>query len=348
MVVMDPSGDIAVQQRNLIVFATVLMLLIIIPVITLTLVFAWKYRESNTEAAYTPEWHHSTRLELVIWAAPLAIIIALGSVTWIGAHLLDPFRPLARLAPSRPVDANAKPLRVQVVALDWKWLFIYPDLGIATVNELAAPVDTPIDFQITASSVMNSFFIPALAGQIYAMPGMQSQLHAVINKAGEYEGLSSNYSGAGFSGMHFKFHGLSQADFDQWTSSIRSGGGQLDRTAYLQLERPSESEPIHRYAAAEPGLYTAILNRCVEPGKMCAADMMRVDANGGLGLASATNVMALDYDKHQRRGGEPDTAKRFVQAICQPAAAKAPRAQTPIGPLAQSTPSAAGAPMALR
>ncbi len=180
-VVLDPSGDIAVQQRDLILISTGLMLLIIIPVMVLTALFAWRYRQSNTAAKYDPEWHHSTKLELVIWSAPLAIIICLGAITWMATHLLDPYRPLSRIASDRPLPANVKPLEVQVVALDWKWLFIYPEFGIATVNEMAAPVDRPVTFSLTSSSVMNSFFVPALAGQIYTMPGMETKLHAVIN-----------------------------------------------------------------------------------------------------------------------------------------------------------------------
>jgi cytochrome o ubiquinol oxidase subunit 2 len=289
MVVMSPAGDVAVQQRDLILFATGLMLLIIVPVIALTLLFAWKYRKSNTAATYAPDWHHSTRLELIVWAAPMVIIVILAAVTWTSTHLLDPYRPLSRIAPSRPVASDVKPLRVQVVALDWKWLFFYPDLGIATVNELAAPVDTPIDFQITASSVMNSFYIPALAGQVYAMPGMQTQLHAVINKPGDYDGLSANYSGAGFSDMHFKFHGMSQADFNGWVASVKAGGGRLDREGYLALARPTVNEPSHRYAVAVPDLYNAILNRCVEPGKMCISEMMRRDAQGGSAQSSESS-----------------------------------------------------------
>ena len=166
MVVMAPSGDIAMQQRDLIVISTVLMLLIVVPVMVLTGLFAWRYRASNTAARHDPDWHHSTQLELLIWAAPLLIVIALGAVTWIATHTLDPFRKLERMDATRPLPADVKPLRVQVVALDWKWLFFYPDYGIATVNEMAAPVDVPIEFQITSSTVMNSFFVPALAGQM--------------------------------------------------------------------------------------------------------------------------------------------------------------------------------------
>ncbi|ANM07173.1 cytochrome o ubiquinol oxidase subunit 2 (plasmid) [Rhizobium phaseoli] len=303
MVVMAPSGDIAAQQRDLIVISTVLMLLIIVPVIFLTLLFAWRYRRSNTAATYAPEWHHSTRLEIVIWAAPLAIIIALGAVTWISTHKLDPYRPLDRLDAERAIPADTKPLTVEVVALDWKWLFFYPELGIATVNELAAPVDQPINFKITASSVMNSFYIPALAGQIYAMPGMETKLHAVINKEGEYEGFSANYSGAGFSHMRFKFHGLTREGFDTWVAKVKQQGTMLNRDAYLKLEKPSEKEPVRYYAGADADLYSAILNMCATPGKMCMNEMMHIDMMGGGGKESAENREKLQYDNRHADEG---------------------------------------------
>ena len=188
-VVLNPAGDIAAQQGQMVITATLLMLIIIVPVIALTLFFAWKYRQSNTEAEYDPEWHHSTTLELVIWTVPLMIIIALGALTWIGPHKLDPYRPLDRIDAQRAVPADVKPLEVQVVAMDWKWLFFYPEQGIATVNELAAPVDRPILFKLTATSTMNAFYVPDLAGMIYAMPGMQTELNAVINKPGVFKGM---------------------------------------------------------------------------------------------------------------------------------------------------------------
>jgi cytochrome o ubiquinol oxidase subunit II len=278
-VVMNPSGDIAAQQGHLIIVSTLLMLLIIVPVIALTIVFAWRYRQNNTKAAYEPDWDHSTQLELVIWGAPLLIIIALGLLTWISTHTLDPYRALSRLDAQRPIPAETRTLTVEVVALDWKWLFIYPDLGIASVNELAAPVDVPIRFKITASSAMNSFFIPALAGQIYAMPGMETSLNAVINRPGEFEGFSANYSGAGFSDMRFKFHGMSAENFERWVQATKAGGGALKRTDYLQLEKPSQREPVHHYAAVDADLYHAIINRCVDRDKVCMDKMMATDAN---------------------------------------------------------------------
>jgi cytochrome o ubiquinol oxidase subunit 2 len=270
MVLLNPSGAVAAQQGHLIVVATVLMLLIVVPVMGLIVLFAWRYRNSNSRATYAPDWDHSTQLELLIWAAPLLIIIALGAVTWISTHTLDPYRPLQRLDARRPVAAGTQPLTVEVVALDWKWLFIYPEQGIAVVNDLAAPVDVPITFKITASSVMNSFFIPALAGQIYAMPGMQTELHAVMNHPGDYDGFSANYSGAGFSGMRFKFHGMSASDFARWVEKAKADGKVLGREDYLQLEQPSEREPVRRYATVATGLYDAILNRCATGNELTA------------------------------------------------------------------------------
>ncbi|WP_232802268.1 ubiquinol oxidase subunit II [Alloalcanivorax mobilis] len=279
-VVMSPSGDVAVQQRDLILWSTFLMLLVIVPVIVLTFVFAWRYRAGNNDADYDPEWDHSTVLELLIWAVPLLIIIALGAMTWVSTHQLDPYRPLDRIDAQRQVPAGMEPLVIEVVAMDWKWLFLYPEQGIATLNEVAAPVDRPIRFKITSTTMMNSFFIPALAGQIYAMAGMETKLHAVINKEGVYEGFSANYSGAGFSDMRFKFHGLSESDFNDWVAKVHADGGALSRDAYRQLEQPSQNEPVQLYGEVEPGLYEAILNRCVEPGSLCMKDMMAIDMLG--------------------------------------------------------------------
>ncbi len=305
MVVMSPSGDIATQQRDLIVISTILMLIIIVPVLAMTLYFAWHYRQSNTAAKYDPEWHHSTGLEVAIWSAPLAIIIALGAITWVSTHKLDPYRPLERLDAARPVTEAMKPVTVEVVALDWKWLFFYPDYGIATVNEMAAPVDVPINFKLTASSVMNSFYVPALAGMIYTMPGMETKLHAVINKQGEYEGLSSNYSGDGFSHMRFKFHGVDQAGFEAWVARVKQNGTALNRDAYLKLEKPSAKEPVRYYATVDDGLYEAVLNMCVRDGQMCMKDMMHIDMMGGAGKESHGNKAKLEHDNRHAEDEAP-------------------------------------------
>ena len=315
-IVMNPAGDIAVQQRDLIIISTVLMLLIIVPVMALTVFFAWRYRASNKAAPYDPDWDHSTHLELVIWAAPLLIIICLGAVTWMATHLLDPFRPLARTAPGQPVAHNVKPLKVDVVALDWKWLFIYPEQGIATLNEMAAPVDRPIHFRISASSVMNAFYVPALAGMIYAMPGMQTQLYGVINKSGDFDGFSANYSGGGFSKMRFKFLARSEADFDKWVADAKAGGGSLGRIEYLDLERPSEGVPVQKWASVDSELFHRVVNLCVQPGKMSMHEMASIDAKGGLGLAGINLVQSIEYDKYARRGSAPVLAKAYVASVC--------------------------------
>ena len=336
MIVLDPAGDVARQQGDLIVLSTMLMLLIIVPVMALTIFFAWRYRAANKEATYKPDWDHSTQLELVIWAAPLLIIICLGAVTWVATHLLDPYRPLARTGPGQAIAADVKPLDVQVVALDWKWLFIYPEQGVATVNELALPVNRPVRFRISSSSVMNSFYVPALAGQIYAMPGMETKLHGVFDKTGNFEGFSANYSGWGFSQMRFKVKSLPAGEFDGWVAATKaSTEGDLDRMAYLKLERPSQKEPVRRFAATDPQLFDAVVNMCVEPGKMCMHDMMAIDAKGGAGIAGIQNVRAVSYDKYAARGttGSVGWSVRYVAALCSAAMASADRPDAkPVNP----------------
>ena len=314
LVVMKPSGFVAQQQANLIITATLLMLLIIVPVIFLTLYFAWRYRASNAAADYQPDWDHSTRLELLIWGAPLLIIIVLGSITWVSTHKLDPYRPLDRIDAKREVPADMKPLVVQVVALDWKWLFLYPEQGVASVNELAVPVDRPVQFRITASTVMNAFYVPEMAGMIYAMPAMETQLHGVLNKPGQFRGLSANYSGDGFSGMRFDVRSLPAADFDRWVEQARQGGqGKLTREAYLELEKPSHRVPVAHYAAVEQGLYSAILNRCVDGARMCASDMMAIDEQGGGGKGAVTGVTTRPaYTLYGTRN------RQVVAALCTP------------------------------
>ena len=318
VVLLSPAGDVAVQQRNLVLASTALMLVIIVPVMLLTVFFAWRYRASNKEAVYDPDFHHSTALEVVIWTAPLLIIIALGAMTWMATHLLDPYRPIGRVSAAKPITSGkteeakpTPPLEVQVVALDWKWLFLYPEQGIAAVNELAAPVDRPIRFRLTSSSVMNSFFVPALAGQIYAMPGMETKLHAVINKAGEYDGFSANYSGAGFSRMNFKFLGRSTEDFDAWVAKVKGSGTRLDRAAYGELEKPSEAVPATHFGTVEGDLYEAILGLCTRPGKMCMHEMMAIDARGGAGRDSDANYERLRYDGVRMQEGNEAPGATF-------------------------------------
>jgi cytochrome o ubiquinol oxidase subunit 2 len=285
-VVLNPSGDIAAQQAHLVVVSTLLMLLIIVPVMFLICLFAWRYRKSNTSAEYKPDWDHSTKLELLIWGAPLLIIIVLGLITWIYTHLLDPYRPLSRLDEHRPIAAGVEPLEIQVVSMDWKWMFIYPGQGIATINELVTPIDVPVRFKMTSSTVMNAFYIPALAGMVYTMPSMETQLNAVMNKVGVYDGFSANYSGAGFSQMRFKYHGVSQADFDAWVEKTRAGN-KLTRAEFQALDKPTTKHPIMHFGSVDKGLYDLILNRCVAEGAVCMNTLMHQDAKRNAAAAAA-------------------------------------------------------------
>lgn len=315
MVVLSPSGHVAAQQRDLLVNSTLIMLVIVLPVMILTAFFAWRY-DAKRRARYDPEWSHSANLELLIWAAPLMIIICLSAITWVSTHLLDPFRPLEQIGERRAVAAGTEPLDVQVVALDWKWLFIYPQYGIATVNDAAAPVDRPIRFQLTSQSVMNAFYVPALAGMIYAMPAMRSQLHAVMNLPGDYQGFSANYSGAGFSGMRFRFHGLEEADFDAWVAKARSDGRPLlGRAEYAELAKPSENVPPQSFADVDPQLFERVVNRCVEEGRLCIDQMMALDAQGGTGAAGTVNIVAAEDRTPSAFGHLPF----YVADFCTPA-----------------------------
>ncbi|SDD42178.1 cytochrome o ubiquinol oxidase subunit 2 [Paracoccus isoporae] len=302
--VLSPGGDVAAKTRDVLGITTALILVIVLPVMVATVIFAIRYRSGNkdSEAEYDPHFHHSVQLELLIWAAPLVIIIWLGALTWVSTHKLDPYRPLD--SETQGVTDGEEPLVVQVVSMDWKWLFIYPEYGIATVNELAAPLDRPIRFDLTATQVMTAFYVPTLAGMIYTMPSMQTQLHAVINEAGEYKGMASHYNGAGFSGMNFKFYGYEQAEFDDWVEKSRDSGEVLDRDEYRELLEPSEHVPPAFYRLADTELYHDILNRCVEPGQMCMDEMMARDRaargeeshGGGHGDGMAEDTAEADAD----------------------------------------------------
>ncbi len=255
---LNPKGHIGAQEKTLILVALGLMLLVVIPVMFLTVYFAWRFRESNVRATYAPTWTHSTAIEFVVWTVPCLIVSALAVMIWLTTHSLDPFQPLKSKVP---------PVRVEVVALNWKWLFIYPDYGVASVNHLAIPVDTPIEFRLTAESMMNSFFIPQLGSQIYAMAGMQTQLHLIANEPGTYAGLSSAFSGPGFSDMHFAVAASSQKEFAEWVSKAKSSPQVLNAATYRSLVQPSIKNPVTSYATVDSGLFDTIANRFMS-GKM--------------------------------------------------------------------------------
>lgn len=260
MTLLNPTGQVGLEQRNLIITATLLMLLVVVPVIVMTFLFAWKYRASNKNAVYTPKWSHSTKIEVAVWTIPVLIIIALGYITYISTHELDPYRP---------IESDVKPVTIEVVALDWKWLFIYPEQGIATVNKIVFPAHTPINFKITSDAVMNSFFIPGLGGQIYAMAGMQTKLHLIADRNAEMDGISANYSGAGFTGMKFKAISTTQEDFDAWVGEVKKSPKQLDQAEYAALAKPSQNNPVELYSSVTPNQFQIIVDKYegMKPGK---------------------------------------------------------------------------------
>ncbi len=244
--VMNPKGLIASKQRDLIITATLLMLIVVIPVFLLTIFISWKYRSGNKDAKYTPDWDHSSKAEMVWWGFPLVIILTLSVITWKWTHDLDPFKP---------IESNAKTMTVQVIALRWKWLFIYPEQGIASVNFVQFPEQVPIKFEITSDAPMNSFWIPQLGGQIYAMPGMMSQINLIADERGVFSGSSANLSGKGFAGMRFVAKASSQAEFDQWVVSVQGSSQSLNREEYKRLAQPSEYDQPAFYLLQDDGLF---------------------------------------------------------------------------------------------
>jgi cytochrome o ubiquinol oxidase subunit 2 len=258
MQLLDPKGSIGEQEKVLIVVASVLMLLVVIPVIALTIYFAWRYRASNTATTYSPKWSHSTKIEVVVWTIPIVIVATLAFLIWGTTHSLDPYKP---------IEGKVPPLRVEVVALNWKWLFIYPDYGVASVNHLQIPVDTPVEFKLTADSMMNSFFVPRLGSMVYAMPGMQTQLHLVANSTGSFNGMSAAFSGPGFSDMKFDTVSSSRAGFDAWIAKARQAKDRLDVKTYGTLAMDSNGYPVTLYGSFEPGIFQGIVNRYMQGNK---------------------------------------------------------------------------------
>ncbi len=233
------------------------MLAIVVPTIGATLAFAYWFRATNTRARYRPTWAYSGRLELLVWSIPALVIFFLGGIAWISAHLLDPAQPL---------KANAQPLEVDVVSLDWKWLFIYPHEGVASVNEMTVPVGTPLNLKISSASVFNVFFVPQLGSEIYAMYGMTTRLNLQADRPGTYAGLSAHFSGDGFPGMTFALHAVAPGAFAAWVSGARAAGGTLDEAAYRDLLRQSADVQPYTYGAVEPALFERIVTQQLPPG----------------------------------------------------------------------------------
>jgi cytochrome o ubiquinol oxidase subunit 2 len=255
--ILSPIGPIGAAERVILFDSLAIMLAIVVPTVIATLVFAWWFRASNPRATYLPNWSYSGRLELLVWSVPALVVLFLGGIAWIGSHDLDPARPLS---------STTKPLEVNIVALDWKWLFLYPQQGVASINELVVPAGTPLHLRITSASVFNVFFVPGLGSQIYAMNGMVTTLNLQADKTGTYPGLSAHFSGDGFSNMAFNLEAVSQDQFDGWVAATRQAGPRLDEAAYrILLQQSLDAKPV-TYREVQSDLFDAITTQKLPPG----------------------------------------------------------------------------------
>jgi cytochrome o ubiquinol oxidase subunit 2 len=259
--ILDPVGPVARAEKTILINSTAIMLAIIIPTMIATVAFAWWFRRGNSKATYRPDWEYSGAIEMVVWAIPALTIMLLGGIAWIGSHDLEP---------SKALDSKVPALKVDVVSLDWKWLFIYPDQGIATVNQLVVPVGTPISFRLTSATVWNSFFVPQMGSMIYTMPRMTTRLNLQADKPGVYDGLSSHFSGDGFPGMQFKVQALPADQFAMWAQGARGAGPALDARGYAALSKPSSYVKPITYGAVAPGLFEAIVKQGAPPNPVPA------------------------------------------------------------------------------
>ncbi len=254
--VLQPRGPIAHKERNLIFIALGLCMIVVVPVYAMLFGFAWKYREGNTKAKYRPDFDHSRLFESVWWGVPIIIISILGVITWRSSQDLDPFKPISSVAPS---------IDIQVVSLQWRWLFIYPKQNIASLNYFQIPLNTPVNFEITSDAPMNSFWVPQLGGQIYAMSGMSTRLNLEANQPGKYYGSSANISGDGFADMHFVAEATSQKNFNSWVSAAQKTPTFLSSEAYSTLSKPSHDRATSYYYPVEPGLYGRVVAKYLPP-----------------------------------------------------------------------------------
>jgi cytochrome o ubiquinol oxidase subunit II len=272
--VLEPQGPIGAANNQILLNALGIMLVIVVPTIIGVLVVAWWFRASNTRARYQPGFVYSGRIELIVWAIPLLVILFLGGVIWIGAHALDPFKP---------IEAREKPVEVQVVSLDWKWLFVYPELGVASVNDLVLPVKVPVHFSLTSASVMNMFFVPQLGSMVATMHGMVTQLWLQADQIGEFYLQSSQFSGGGFAGMNFIVHAVPPDRFEQWVATARQAGPALDAAAYHDLMQPSQSVAPFTYRSVAANLFDDIATQKFPPGPgpQASSDAATVHPTGG-------------------------------------------------------------------
>ena len=272
LAVLDARGPVGQADKTILIDSLAIMLAIVVPTILATLAFAWWYRAGNARARHLPDWSHSGRIELVVWAIPAMVIILLGGVSWIGSHELDPARPL---------KGKVAALDIQVVSLDWKWLFIYPQQGVASVNELVVPAGVPLHFSLTSASVMNSFFVPELGSMIYTMNGMVTELNLMADAPGTFAGRSAHYSGDGFSDMHFVVRAVAAADFAGWVAKTRRGTSALDARTYEALEQPGGNVAPVVFASVTPGLFRDIAAQVIAPAPGPGVETADIQGAGG-------------------------------------------------------------------
>jgi cytochrome o ubiquinol oxidase subunit 2 len=256
MNILDPQGPIGAAEKSILIDSLAIMLAIVVPTIAATFAFAWWFRASNAKARYLPEWEYSGRLELLVWSVPALVVMLLGGVTWIGAHQLDPQRPIA---------SSQQPLEVQVVSLDWKWLFIYPGQHAASVNTLTLPAGVPVHFSLTSASVMNVFFIPQLGSMIYTMNGMTTRLNLQADKVGVLRGLSAQFSGDQFSDMSFEVRVVPLAEFSDWAAAAGKSTELLDAARYAQLAEQSTNVSSATFRLEQADLFQSIATQAIPP-----------------------------------------------------------------------------------
>jgi cytochrome o ubiquinol oxidase subunit 2 len=272
MNILDPQGPIGAAEKTILIDSLAIMLAIVLPTIVAIFAFAFWFRASNARAFYWPDWEYSGRIELVVWSVPALTVILLGGVAWIGAHQLDP---------PKPIEGSDKPLTIQAVSLDWKWLFIYPDQKVATINTLTVPVGVPLQFKLTSASVMNVFFIPQFGSMIYTMNGMATRLNLRVDRPGTFRGLSAHFSGDGFSDMHFDVHVVPSEQFSKWAQDASDAQQALDERSYQEIAKPSMKNPPAIYRLADPDLFNAIVTQKVPPSPGAQAGVIGASLPAG-------------------------------------------------------------------
>jgi cytochrome o ubiquinol oxidase subunit 2 len=284
LLVLGPKGPIGEAERIVILQSIGLMLIVVVPVIALSIAIPWRYRATNTKATYAPDWAHSSLIEIVVWLVPALIVGALGYLVWTSTHRLDPYKPIASSVP---------PLEVQAVSLDWKWLFIYPDLGIATLNQLVFPTKTPLSLRITSDTVMTAFFVPQLGSQIYAMAGMETKLNLEADETGKYLGENTQYSGDGFSHMRFDAMATTREDFYRWVATVRQSPETLDKDRLTEIEKPSARVPVEHFSSVTPKLFEAIISKYMSMG---GDEPMPAAGQGADAGAGGEDEVMLDFE----------------------------------------------------